>query len=81
MGNRRLYKTECFHTIGTPESELLKVTALNLLHPTASPLFKYVGFFHIVTQPPRGEGKGGGDVILFDAFVLIRAACFKMGMT
>jgi len=31
MGNRRLYKIECLHTLGTPESERLKVTALNLL--------------------------------------------------
>ena len=37
MGNRRLYKIEHFHTLGTSESERLKVTALNLFHPTASP--------------------------------------------
>jgi hypothetical protein len=36
--------------LGTPESERLKVTALNLFHPTASPLIENVGFFHIVTQ-------------------------------
>jgi hypothetical protein len=77
MGNRHLYKIEYLHTVGTPESERLKVTALpspkrlpaaqgfgrrgyaqaglNLFHPTASPLFQNVGFFHIATQPP---GKG-----------------------
>ncbi len=44
MGNRRLYKIKYFHTLGTPESERLKVTALNLFHPTASPSLKKVGF-------------------------------------
>jgi hypothetical protein len=41
-------KGENFHTLGTPESKRLKVTALNLLHPTASPLLQDVGF-HIAT--------------------------------
>ena len=50
MGNRRLYKIECLHTLGTPESERLKVTALNLFHPTTSPPFQKVGFFQIATQ-------------------------------
>jgi hypothetical protein len=45
MGNCRLYKIECLHTLGTPESEPLKVTALNLFHPTTSPSFQKVGFF------------------------------------
>jgi hypothetical protein len=45
MGNRRLYKMECLHTLGAPESEGLKVTALNLFHPTASPPFEKFGFF------------------------------------
>ena len=45
MGNRRLYKIKCLHTLGTRESDVLKVTALNLLHPTASPLFQKVGLF------------------------------------
>ena len=44
MGNCHLHKIECFHTFGTPESERLKVTALNLFHPTASPPFQKVGF-------------------------------------
>ena len=38
MGNCRLYKAESFHMLGMPESERLKVTALNLFHPTAPPL-------------------------------------------
>jgi hypothetical protein len=40
-----LYKIECLHTLGTPESERLKVTALNLFHLTASPPLQEVGFF------------------------------------
>ncbi len=43
MGNHRLYKIECLHMLGTPESERLKVTALNLFHQTASPPFQEVG--------------------------------------
>jgi len=50
MGNGRLHKIERFHTLGTPESERLNVTALNLFHPTASPPFQKVGVFHITTQ-------------------------------
>ncbi len=38
MENRRLYKAECIHRLGTPEYERLKVAALNLFHPTAPPL-------------------------------------------
>jgi len=45
MGNRRLYKSRCIHTLDVPGSERLKVTALNLFHPTASPIFEKVGFF------------------------------------
>ncbi len=30
MGNYHLHQIESFHTFGTPESERLKVTALNL---------------------------------------------------
>ena len=41
--------------LGTPESEHLKVTALNLFHPTASPPLQNVSFF-IVTQPLDGGG-------------------------
>jgi hypothetical protein len=45
MGNRPLYKIECFHALGTPDSERLKVTALSLFHPIASPFVQKVGFF------------------------------------
>jgi len=44
MGNRPLYKIERIHMLGTPESEGLKVTALNLFHPTASPPLQHVVF-------------------------------------
>jgi hypothetical protein len=60
MEKRRLYKIECFHTSDTPESERLKVTALNLFHPTASPLFPKNRFIHIATQSRWGEGRGEG---------------------
>ena len=56
MGNRRLYKVERFHARGVSESEWLKVAALNLFHPTASPSFPKNRFFHIATQSPEGEG-------------------------
>ena len=60
MGNRRLYKIECLHMLGTLDSERIKVAALNLFHPTVSPPFQKVGFFHIVTQPFEGGGRGWG---------------------
>ena len=60
MGNRRLYNTKCIHMLGTPESELLKVAALNLFHPTASPPFQRV-FFIFRHSLLTGEGGGEGD--------------------
>ncbi len=57
MGNRRLYKIECFYMVGTPESEWLKVTVLNLFHPTASPSIQKVGFFILQHSLLRGEGE------------------------
>jgi hypothetical protein len=59
MGNRRLYKVEFFHMVGVPESERLKVTALNLFHPTASLLFQKILFSYCDTVS-RGGGKKGG---------------------
>jgi hypothetical protein len=41
--------------LGASESERLRVTALNLFHPTASPLSKEVPF-HVVTQPLNRSG-------------------------
>jgi hypothetical protein len=64
-----------------PESERLKVTALNLFHPTASPLFQNVGLFHIATQSQRGEGRVRGTHIKkINAFLLERSSlspCFS----
>ncbi len=45
MGNHRLCKMERFHKLGTFEFKRLKVTALNLFHPTASPLLVKTRFF------------------------------------
>jgi hypothetical protein len=47
--------------LGTTESERLKVTALNLFHPTASPLFpsEVISYYDTVF-PPAGEGRGVG---------------------
>jgi hypothetical protein len=58
MGNRRLYNTKCIQMLGTPESERLDVTALNLFHPTASPSFQRVGFF-ILRHSIEGTGTKG----------------------
>jgi len=44
VGNHRLYKIKCFHTLGTPESDRLKVAALNPFHLTASPTLKKLVF-------------------------------------
>jgi hypothetical protein len=44
MGNRRLCEIKGLHMLGTSESERLRVAALNLFHPTASPLSKEVVF-------------------------------------
>jgi len=48
--------------LGTPESEHLEVTALNLFHPTALPFLKS-WVFHIATQSPEGEVRVGGGSI------------------
>jgi len=59
MGNHRLYKIQCLQTLGRTESKRLKVTALNLFHPTVSPPFQKVDLFYIATQSLGGEGEGG----------------------
>jgi hypothetical protein len=46
MGNRCLYKAKRYHMLGTAESGRLKVAALNLFHPTASPLSKGLVFLY-----------------------------------
>jgi hypothetical protein len=65
MENHRSYEIECLHLVGTLESKQLKVTALNLFHPTASPPF-LKGVFLILRHSLMGEkGGGGGHVRVF----------------
>src|SRR4030042_5693771 len=58
MRHGRLYRVEPFHTSGTSESERLKVTALNLFHPTVSPpfsedsVFSYYGTVSLRSREP-----------------------------
>jgi hypothetical protein len=63
MGNRRLYKIDCLHMLGITESEPLKVTALNLFHPTTSLPFPQAGFFilrhGLLGERAKDEGKDG----------------------
>ncbi len=63
MGNRRLYKVERNHTPGTSESERLKVTALNLFHPTAimSEVFMEAGY-DVKKSEVHGMAMRGGIV-------------------
>jgi hypothetical protein len=58
MGNLHLNKIKCFHVLDMPESEQIKVTALNLFHPTASPPFQKVNFLYYDTV---SEGRGWGE--------------------
>jgi len=77
MGNCHLHKIEFFHTLDTPESERLKVTALNLWEafpllfdgplPARRPPdhlspFSKSRFFHITTQPPGERVLSGNQV-------------------
>ena len=55
MGNHHWLKTEYVHMVGNPESKQLKVAALNLLHPTASPLFRKAIFSHCDTRSQGGR--------------------------
>ena len=53
--------------LGTSESERLRVTALNLFHPTASPLSKEV-VFHVATQPLEGKGRKWDILVILNLF-------------
>ncbi len=77
MQDRRLYQIECFHTLGTSESERLKVTALpsperlragrsKSFPPDRLPLLPKNRFFHIATQSLWGEGgvRGFGHLVI-----------------
>ena len=59
MENYRLYKIQRFHMLVTLESERLKVTALNLFHPTASPPFQQCVFFILRHTLFKGEVRRG----------------------
>jgi hypothetical protein len=50
-----LYKAECIHMLGTPESERLKVAAPNLFRPTAFPLLQKLVFCCCGTVSRGGE--------------------------
>jgi hypothetical protein len=58
--------------IGDPESKRLKVAALNLFHPTASPLFRKPIFSYCDTVSKGGKElslplrKGGGEGFIFE---------------
>ena len=58
MANRRLYKVECIHGLGTPDFEPLKVSALNLFHPTAPPLSQKLVLLNCDTVSKGGEVTG-----------------------
>ena len=45
--------------LDTPESKRRKVAALNLFHPTASPLFEEAGFFILGHSLSRGRARAG----------------------
>jgi hypothetical protein len=60
MGNHRWLKIECLYVVGDPGSEQLKVSALNLYHPTASPLFCEAEspYYDKVSLGRKAEGEG-----------------------
>ncbi len=49
MGHHRWLKIKCLHMVGDPESERLKVAALNPFHPTAFPLSRKAVFLYYDT--------------------------------
>jgi hypothetical protein len=78
MGNRRFYKIEYLHTLGTREFERLKVTALpsperlragrsKSFSPDRLSPFK-MSFFHIATQSLKGRTGVG---VMFDSSAII----------
>ncbi len=57
MRKHRWLEIECLHMVGDPESKGLKVAALNLFYPTASPLLRKAVFSYSDTV---SLGRGGG---------------------
>jgi hypothetical protein len=62
MENTRWLKIEYFHTLGDLGSKRLKVAALKLFHPTASPLFPK-GIFLYCDTVSKGGGPSSVDLI------------------
>ncbi len=59
MGDRRWLKIGCLHIVDDRESKRLKVSALNLFRPTASPFSEKASFsFYDTAYVGRGEGRG-----------------------
>jgi hypothetical protein len=46
MENHLWLEIECLHMVGDPKGKRLKVAALNLFYPTASPLFQKAVFLY-----------------------------------
>ena len=67
-----MYRIEHFPTLGTSESERLKVTALNLFHPTASPRLPKDRFLYVATQPHRAGLPGNEGKIIRSALTPLR---------
>jgi hypothetical protein len=55
MGKHRWLKIEFLHMVGDLKSKRLKVAALNLFHPTASPLLRKAVFSYC---DPASWGEG-----------------------
>lgn len=55
-------KIECFHRVANPESERLRVAALNLFYPTAPPLSRRAVFSYYNTVSQGGGWEGDGDL-------------------
>jgi len=64
-----LNKIERFHTLGMSESKLLKVAALNLFHPTASPPPLQKDGFFILRHSLGGE-RGERGIAAFQKRVI-----------
>ncbi len=73
-----MYKIECFHRLGISESERLKVTALNLFHPTASPPYIRVSFVILRHNLPLKVGLGQMLLGPFPSPSLFRNAQFHI---
>jgi hypothetical protein len=60
--DRRFHEVEGIHMLDTSESERLKVTALNLFHPTVSLPLRRVGSFILRHSLGRERGRVRGII-------------------